>query len=46
MHTLKPPGIGQIGQVKVLGRLPMLPTLDRDSLSAAMTANFNAGDFA
>ena len=38
--------IGQIGQVKVLGRLPMLPTLDRDSLSAAMTANFNAGDFA
>jgi len=38
--------IGQIGQVKVLGRLPVLPTLDRDSLSAAMTANFNAGDFA
>ena len=38
--------IGQIGRVKVLGRLPMLPTLDRDSLSAAMTANFDPKDFA
>jgi dethiobiotin synthetase len=37
--------IGQIGQVKVLGRLPMLPTLDRNSLSTAMSASFNAGDF-
>ena len=38
--------IGQIGRVKVLGRLPMLPTLDRASLSAAMTANFDPKDFA
>jgi dethiobiotin synthetase len=38
--------IGQIGRVRVLGRLPILPHLDRDSLSAAMSANFNAGDFA
>ncbi|MDN5568083.1 MAG: dethiobiotin synthase [Paracoccus sp. (in: a-proteobacteria)] len=38
--------IGQMGQVKVLGRLPMLPVLDRDSLSAAMTANFDPKDFA
>ncbi|RJE79280.1 dethiobiotin synthase [Paracoccus sp. JM45] len=38
--------IGQIGQVKVLGRLPVLPTMDRDRLSAAMTANFDPKDFA
>lgn len=37
--------IGQIGAVPVLGRLPMLPDLNRDSLSAAMRANFRADDF-
>lgn len=37
--------IGQIGGVRVLGRLPMLPHLDRDSLSAAMAAQFRRDDF-
>ncbi|WP_022706005.1 dethiobiotin synthase [Paracoccus zeaxanthinifaciens] len=37
--------IGQVGQVKVLGRLPILDRLDRDTLSAAMAANFRPGDF-
>lgn len=37
--------IGQIGGVQVLGRLPMLAQLDRDSLSAAMAANFRRDDF-
>ncbi|WP_299911533.1 ATP-dependent dethiobiotin synthetase BioD [uncultured Paracoccus sp.] len=37
--------IGQIGGVKVLGRLPMLPHLDRDSLSGAMAENFRRADF-
>lgn len=38
--------IGQVGRVRVLGRLPMLDRLDRDSLSAAMAAHFKAEDFA
>lgn len=38
--------IGQIGGVRVLGRLPLLDRLDRDSLSAAMRAGFRAEDFA
>ena len=38
--------IGQIAQVRVLGRLPILDRLDRDSLSAAMQAGFRAEDFA
>ena len=38
--------IGQIGGVRVLGRLPVLDRLDRDSLSAAMQAAFRAEDFA
>ncbi|MEE2860125.1 MAG: dethiobiotin synthase [Pseudomonadota bacterium] len=38
--------IGQIGQVRVLGRLPLLPRLDRNSLAQAMAANFRPEDFA
>lgn len=38
--------IGDLGRVRVLGRLPLLDRLDRDSLSAAMRAAFSAGDFA
>lgn len=38
--------IGQIGRVRVLGRLPILPTLTRDSLQAAMAQGFDKGDFA
>lgn len=38
--------IGQIGGVRVLGRLPLLEPLDRDSLAAAMRAAFRAEDFA
>ncbi|TJZ87716.1 ATP-dependent dethiobiotin synthetase BioD [Paracoccus hibiscisoli] len=37
--------IGQIGGVRVLGRLPMLERLDRDSLAAAMQAAFRVEDF-
>lgn len=37
--------IGQMGRVRVLGRLPMLPHLCRDSLSRAMAENFRAEDF-
>ena len=38
--------IGDLGRVRVLGRLPLLDQLDRDSLTAAMRAAFSAGDFA
>jgi len=38
--------IGQIGRVRVLGRLPILPDLGRTALAQAMTANFSAEDFA
>ena len=38
--------IGDLGRVRVLGRLPLLDRLDRDSLTAAMRAAFSAGDFA
>ncbi|WP_232303331.1 ATP-dependent dethiobiotin synthetase BioD [Paracoccus sp. 228] len=37
--------IGDLGRVRVLGRLPLLDQLDRDSLTAAMRAAFSAGDF-
>lgn len=37
--------IGQIGGVRVLGHLPILPRLDRDSLAAAMAENFRREDF-
>lgn len=37
--------IGQLASVRLLGRLPRLARLDRDSLSAAMDAGFDAGDF-
>lgn len=38
--------IGEIGQVRVLGRLPRLDPLTPDSLSAAMRAGFDPQDFA
>ena len=38
--------IGQIGQVRVLGRLPRLDPLTPGSLSAAMRAGFDPQDFA
>lgn len=38
--------IGEIGRVRVLGRLPLLPQLDRNSLAQAMAENFRAEDFA
>ncbi|WP_410216259.1 dethiobiotin synthase [Paracoccus sp. (in: a-proteobacteria)] len=38
--------IGQIGRVKVLGRLPILPQLCRASLAQAMAKHFRAEDFA
>lgn len=37
--------IGVMGKVKILGRLPMLPKLDRDTLAAAFAANFRLADF-
>ncbi|WP_405403508.1 ATP-dependent dethiobiotin synthetase BioD [Paracoccus sp. Ld10] len=37
--------IGDLGRVRVLGRLPVLDPLDRNSLSAAMQAAFRAEDF-
>lgn len=37
--------IGQIGRVRVLGRLPVLDRLDRPSLARAMENHFNADDF-
>ena len=37
--------IGVMGKVRVLGRLPMLETLDRDSLAAAFAAHFRLADF-
>lgn len=37
--------IGQIGRVRVLGRLPKLDPLSRDSLSAAMTRHFDPEEF-
>ena len=37
--------IAAIGEVKRLGRLPMLPSLDRDSLAAAFAAHFDLEDF-
>ena len=37
--------IAAIGGVKRLGRLPLLPILDRDSLAAAFAANFDLEDF-
>lgn len=38
--------IGQLGRVRVLGRLPILPDLDRATLAEAMARNFDAADFA
>ena len=38
--------IGQIGGVRVLGRLPRLPDLTPEALATAMRDNFDAGDFA
>ncbi|TPG41059.1 ATP-dependent dethiobiotin synthetase BioD [Sphingomonas koreensis] len=38
--------IAAIGGVRRLGRLPMLPRLDRDTLAAAFAAHFDLGDFA
>ncbi|TPG14201.1 ATP-dependent dethiobiotin synthetase BioD [Sphingomonas koreensis] len=38
--------IAAIGGVRRLGRLPMLPQLDRDTLAAAFAAHFDLGDFA
>ena len=38
--------IGQIGGVRVLGRLPRLPDLTPEALARAMRDNFDAGDFA
>ncbi|WP_428332525.1 dethiobiotin synthase [Novosphingobium sp.] len=38
--------IAAIGQVRRLGRLPMLPVLDRESLAAAFAASFDIADFA
>ncbi|RUX43572.1 ATP-dependent dethiobiotin synthetase BioD [Mesorhizobium sp. M4A.F.Ca.ET.050.02.1.1] len=38
--------IVQMGKVRVLGRLPFLQSLTPGTLSAAMTASFNAADFA
>jgi dethiobiotin synthetase len=38
--------ICRIGQVKRLGRLPRLATLDADTLRTAFAANFDIGDFA
>jgi len=37
--------IAQIGQVRLLGRLPMLDRLDRETLSEAFQRNFNIADF-
>lgn len=37
--------IGQLGSVRVLGRLPLLDPLDRAGLSVAMAANFHRDDF-
>ncbi|AUH33768.1 dethiobiotin synthase [Paracoccus tegillarcae] len=37
--------IGQIGAVPVLGRLPLLDPLNRETLSDAMAANFRSDDF-
>lgn len=37
--------IASIGQVKRLGRLPLLDPLDRDTLAAAFAAHFDPGDF-
>jgi dethiobiotin synthetase len=37
--------IGQLGAVKVLGRLPRVTRLDRDSLSRAMAENFDPEDY-
>lgn len=37
--------IGQIGAVRVLGRLPRLARLDRPGLAAAMARNFDPEDF-
>jgi dethiobiotin synthetase len=37
--------IAAIGKVKRLGRLPILPTLDRESLAAAFATAFDLADF-
>lgn len=37
--------IGQMGAVRVLGRLPILPALTHAALSEAMTTHFRAEDF-
>jgi dethiobiotin synthetase len=37
--------IARMGQVRRLGRLPLLPTLDRASLAAAFAAHFSLEDF-
>jgi dethiobiotin synthetase len=37
--------IARIGGVRRLGRLPLLPTLDRATLAAAFAAHFSLEDF-
>lgn len=37
--------IAAMGKVRRLGRLPLLPSLDRATLAQAFAANFRAGDF-
>jgi dethiobiotin synthetase len=37
--------VAAIGGVRRLGRLPLLPALDRESLAAAFAANFDLEDF-
>jgi dethiobiotin synthetase len=37
--------VATIGGVRRLGRLPLLPALDRESLAAAFAANFDLEDF-
>lgn len=37
--------IGEMGRVRVLGRLPWLADLNRQSLGAAMQAAFDPDDF-
>ncbi|MDF8332091.1 dethiobiotin synthase [Novosphingobium cyanobacteriorum] len=38
--------IAAMGNVRRLGRLPMMPSLDARSLAAAFSSNFNRADFA
>jgi len=38
--------IARIGQVRRLGRLPILPEVSADALREAFAASFNVSDFA